>query len=1005
MRLVKSAAQHPVSVLMVYAAVLTFGLVSFRQLPQELLPVVPMPVARVITEYRGLPAGEMEALITIPVENALSAVKGVRSISSVSMDELSAVRLEFDWSVNQNKAAVEIREKIDALYPFLPYGSSKPLVIATEDTFDRPVLTLAVIPTRGRQMQDISNIVRGELSAKLKQVPGVATVRIVGLAEPEIKIDVDGNRLTSAGVPLQQLTRIVASSIFRAPLGRVVEGPREYMVEATTDIDTLEDIRRIPVLTSGKGIVPLGQFAMIYRDVKEPTSFFHHNAAEAIGIFVEKIPGSGSLNTARNLRSALDTLRPMFSRDLEFQIIDDPTEEIEREIRNLLLAMAFGCAAVFVILLILFRRVAVPLIVSASIPASMTAVFLFMRFAGIGLNLVSLSGIAIGIGMIVDNSIVVVDSLIHQRARGASGIATAAGNTTKAIVGSTFTTLLVFLPVVFLPGVTGALFRELALTISCLLIASLLCALTLTPALYSLCFKKADPSNRRTRRIGKIGSIYGRYLQNELRRTRIAPVLMSALVLAGLAALMVLPKRILPETDSPYLEIRVDFPPATPTRETEFFSRRIASQLLAINGVESVFASAGYDRESLSDRSEPDRDPRRVHFRIAAVPATGRSTGGVVPEIEKLLNRVPGIRYAITRPTNAIRRLLGDTDAVVYRLTGVDREYLLEVAESIAGKLEESQLVRSVWIDTRREANRIGLDLDLTTLAAQGSEPAVVLESLRTAVRGHVAAQLPAEGRRIDVRVRLDPAQTATAAQLAKIHVPVMDGLIETGILGTFERSGAYHQLYRIDRRPAVSLTAQPAAGAKSEVSAFLSSRIGAPGEVLTISALQRSQKHILVVFAFALLLMYLVIGAQFESFVLPLLLLLTLVPALCGSLIVLLLLGYSLNINSFLGILILLGTAINISIILTVAIQSAGPLNRATLVSVCRRRLTPIAATVLSTVVAMIPIALNTAGAGALQSNTAVALLGGLVVGLISILLVFPVMMDRFVAGIGSRQ
>ena len=235
MRLVKYAAQHPVSVLMVYAAVLSLALVCFRQLPQELLPDLPLPVARVISEYDGLPAAEIEILITVAVENALSAVKGVRGISSVSMDGLSAVRLDFDWGVDPNRAAVEIREKIDGLYPLLPHGSSKPLVVAAENPSDRPVLTMAAVPVQGRRMQDISNTVRGELCAKLKQVSGVATVRIVGLAEPEIKIDVDGAKLAAAGIPLQQLTRAIASSIYSAPVGRVIEGPREYLVEATTE--------------------------------------------------------------------------------------------------------------------------------------------------------------------------------------------------------------------------------------------------------------------------------------------------------------------------------------------------------------------------------------------------------------------------------------------------------------------------------------------------------------------------------------------------------------------------------------------------------------------------------------------------------------------------------------------------------------------------------------------------------------------------------------------------
>jgi multidrug efflux pump subunit AcrB len=275
----------------------------------------------------------------------------------------------------------------------------------------------------------------------------------------------------------------------------------------------------------------------------------------------------------------------------------------------------------------------------------------------------------------------------------------------------------------------------------------------------------------------------------------------------------------------------------------------------------------------------------------------------------------------------------------------------------------------------------------------------VVLESLRTALRGYVAAQLPAEGQRIDVRIRLDPDQATSDTQLGKIHVPVADDLVETGVMGGFEFSSSFDYLFRIDRKPAVSLTVHPVAGSKTEAAAFLSSQNIAHGELLATSSLRRNQKHILFVFAFALLLMYLMIGAQFESFILPLLLLVSLVPALSGSLIVLLVCGYSLNINSFLGILILAGTAINISIILTVAIQSEELRDRAQLAIVCRNRLVPVSATVLSTAIAVLPIAaVNISGEGAMQSNTAVALLGGLSVGFFVILLVFPIMVDRLI-------
>ena len=1008
MRLAQKAAEHPVSVLMVYAALLTFGLVSFRQLDQELLPVFDLPEARVITEYQGLPAPEIEALITVPVENALSSVRNVRAINSVSMDELSSVRIEFDWGVDPKETAVQIRERVDALYPFLPHGCAKPLVFAAQPCSDRPLLTLALVPAAGKTLRYISETVRGELSSKLKQVPGVAGLRIVGLSRPEIKIDVDGAKLAAGGIALQQIARTVHSSIFRAPLGSVVEGPREYTVEATTDVESLEAIRSVPIV--GHGAVPIGEFARVYWDSKLPTSFFHHNGEEAIGVFIEKTPGSGSLNTARSLRKTLDALKPVFAADLDIRIIDDPAEEIERGIRHLLLAIALGGLAVCAVLLSIFRRVGVSLIVASSIPASMMLVFLFMRFAGIGLNLISLSGIAIGIGMIVDNSIVVVDSLLRRAAHGSPEIAAASGRTMTALVGSTATTLLVFLPVVFIPGVIGLLFRDLALTVSCLLIASLLCSLTLTPALYSLMQNRPVRDERalprhRGRGMGRVVLIYARCLARELDRPVIAPVLVAVLVLAGLLSAWILPRRLLPVCDLRTVDVRIEYPSTSPIGIVNAESREVAVALLSSGLFESVFASAGYDDASLPDRSDPEMDPRRVHFRMAVNPGASRAAASTEARIARILDGFPGIRYSIERPRDSFRRLLGDSEVVEYRLSGTDREILVSTAESIVGRLEEDRLIRAAWIDTQREAARIELSLKPDKLASQNAEPRVILDSLRTAVRGQVAAQLPVDGSRIDVRVRLDPGATAGGFRLEKINVPVAGELIEAGLFGTFERRRSYPRLYRFDRDAAVSLTVHPIAGGKQRVVSFLTEEYPDQGEVLAVSALRRSQERIFVVFAFALLLMYLVIGAQFESLILPLLLLVSLLPAVSGSLLVLLLCGYSLNINSFLGILILSGTAINISIILTAGLEAEFPVSRERLVSVCSGRLPPVAATVLSTVVSMVPIAVNTSGEGKLQSHTAVALLGGLIIGSISTLLVFPVLYDRAARLLRSRR
>jgi HAE1 family hydrophobic/amphiphilic exporter-1 len=982
---------------MVYAAVISFGIVSFAQLNRELLPSLPVPAARVITEYQGIPASEIETLVTIPVENALSSVKAVREISSVSKDELSAVHLLFDWGVDRQQAAVEIREKIDALYPFLPHGADKPLVFATEDISDQPVLTLAVVPVSGRRIRDISNLVRGELATRLQQISGVASLRIVGLEEAEIRVDADRQKLAAAGVPLQVVAHVVASSIYDAPLGTVIEGEREYLVKATTDVDTVEEIRQIPVATAGDGsVVSVEEFAHVYWDVRDRTSFFHYNGREAVGIFVSKTPESGSLNTVRNVRNSLRTLGSMFANDLEVQIAKDPTNAIESGIRTLLIAMALGCVSVFLVLLLLFRRATVALIVSASIPAAMMVVFLFMKFVGISLNIISLSGIVIGIGMIVDNSIVVLYSLLQARAVGARGIAVAAGRSTKAIIGSTMTTLLVFLPIVFIRGVTGALFRDLALTVACLLIASFLCAVTLTPALYALIGPNKMSGTLISRSIAGMRRVYTQYLEKVLIRPFSVVVILTFLVVAAILSFIYLPKRILPDIASGEYEIRVAFPAQTPIELCRSRSRQIAIDLYALDGVASVFAAAGYERNTLLDRSEPDRDPRIVRFRIHLSDIREKQSSAVLAEIGRVLDYVPGVHYAVSRPKDSVRLLLGASAVLKYRLTGIDRELLLETAKYTAEQLTDNRLVSAAALDTVEEAPRIQLKLKPARLASHQAEPAVVLDSLRTAFRGHTGAQFHSGGRNVAIRVRLDPADLATEDQLKRIRIPVERELIETGVLATFEHAYSYQELHRFNRTPAVTLTLLPVPGCTDKIATFLTIGAEPYGELLTVSALKQNQRHIWIVFIFAIFLMYLLLGAQFESFVLPLILLLSLLPALSGSLVALLLCGYSLNINSFLGILILLGTAINISIILVVGYRQGKPITRQHILNTSAERLKPIAATVLSTVVAMIRIAVHSIGEAALQSNTAVALVGGLLVGLVFILLIFPVLYDR---------
>jgi HAE1 family hydrophobic/amphiphilic exporter-1 len=996
--LVRKAAEHPVSVLMLYAALFTLGLLCFFRLDRELLPRLPIPVARVLGEYAGIPAEEVERLLTIPLENALSSVKGVQEVSSVSKDELSAVTLRFRWGAEMERATVEVRERIDAVYPSLPFGARKPLVYS-EDANDRPVLVLAVLPAEGRSLQEVAPLVRGELAALLRQVPGVGALRLVGLPEPEVLVEVDSARLYAAGLPLQALAAAIAGSVYEVPVGPVVENEREYLVRAGSEVDTLEELRRIP-LPGGAGgaLLTVGDFASVRSGTREPTSFFHYDGREAAGVFFSCGSQTGSLNAARSIRAALPPLQEAFQRELRLQVVEDPTREIEGSFRSLLVAIGLGIVSAFSVLMLIFRRARVPLIATASIPLAMTATFLFMELAQLTLNVVSLAGIAMGVGMIVDNSVVVLESLLRRQARSPAQIAAGTMGVASATFGSTVTTLLVFLPVLFLPGVTGALFGQLALTICILLLVSFLSSLTLTPALYRLLLPRrpAGGGIDRARWLRTLQRGYRRYLLLAFRRPLLPLGLLLFVLAAGALCFLRLPWTLLPEREPALLEVSLRLPAGTPTQLCLKRSLEVGELLRALPGVDSVFAEAGFDERSLRDRAQPGKSPQEIRYRLALA-GGGRERGnaaGVLALIEEVLAPLQGVRHSAGAPPDPMEGLLGAGGELSLRLRGEPREALLEQAEALAAELGSEGLSREVEIDTRRERPRLDLALDPDALAFGGVRPAEVLQSLRLAVRGETPAALKLAGEPVDVRVRLSPEQTDSLPELARVRVPggvgAAAGGIETGLLGQLHRTRSSPLLYRQQRKPAVTLTIRPERGMREALEARLRALPDEGAELLSVSRLREGQREILVVFLFALLLMYLVLGAQFESFLLPLLLLLSLPLSVSGSLALLLAWGYSLNLSSFLGVLILLGTAMNIAILLSTAYGAGGP---AHIVAASVGRLRPVAATVLTTVVALVPIAANRSAQGSLQGNTAVALIGGLAAGAVAILLLFPLL------------
>ncbi len=981
MKIILFCTSRPVSVLAAAAGVLVFGTAAFFRLGVELLPGLKIPLVRVAASFPGMTAEDVEDLVTRPLENALSSVKGLRGMESVTKEEISLIALRFDWTGDFRTAAAEVREKVDAAYPYLPYGIDRPVVV-TEDLNARPVLVLAVSPAPGRSLREAGDLAKREIASALQRVPGVSYVGISGAVGTEILVEADADRLLAARMSVRELADLIAGAAADRPAGRIVEGGREHPVLASSGIDSAEKLRKLPLPAGGAGTAfTLGDAASVSESPREESSFFLADGKQCVGLRVGKTPEAGSREVARAVLAELPRLRERFGREVGFAVAADESREIDAALRGLPAAAMIGIASVFLVLAGLFGGPEIPLIVSSSVPLCCAATFLFMHFAGMSLNVVSLSGITLGIGMIVDNGIIVLEGLSRSGRTDPREAARRAAETASAVFPSTATTMLVFLPIAFIPGIIGALFADLAAVLSFLLAVSFLFSLTLTPALFVLFRPAAGKVPRRP--LCGIGGIYAKYLFAAFRRPRLPLLVFVVLAAAGTAAFLRLPAGVTPERDPGRLELTAAFPPGTGIAETLAESRELSRRILRVPGAAGVFAEAGPDGDSPADRGMAGRNSWTVRFTVTVA---GRASGETGRDIAEAAAKTAAIRSGPAVPEDATSRLLGARKGFSFRLSGGGRDELLRRAGDLVRRTGERGLAAGVFLDTEKTLPRIDFRLDPAAAAFHRIPAEEALDTLQTSVRGRIAAAFRRDDRELPVRVRLREERRQNDPDLSAIPLPAGEGFIRAGEAGTFTKGFSCPELHRTDRRNSVTVTFTPAPGMERDLERTLADEPG--GELLSRSGFAAEAKSAGSVFALAVVLMYLLLGAQFESPLVPLLLLLSFPLSAAGSFLLLLAFGYSLNVNSFLGILILLGTTINSPILLTGAYGDGGTLR---IVRESVLRLRPLAATVATTLTALLPVLLHRSGENVLQSNTAAALAGGLAAGTAAVLLVYP--------------
>ncbi len=1064
---------------MLFLAIVLLGGISFVRLPIDLLPDVSYPRLVIFTAYPDVSSEQVEREITERIESRVAAVPGVERVSSTSRDGVSLVTLRLAWGTDMDFAMLNTREQLDLLRDQLPETAERPRILRVDPDSD-PVMVLAM--AGGSDLWAMKELAETVFRRRLEQLDGVAQAQVVGGLDREIQVEVSPPLLESYGIELEEVARALEEANVSAPGGTILQGRYRYPLRTLGEFQTVEEIgdvvvaRQAPAVPESPGeddepaafrLVRLVDVATVVDGFKERETVTRYGGQESVGILVFKEAGANTVEVASLVRETLEQLEVQYPQ-VAVDVATDQAGFISDSITNVVSALVLGGALAFLVLFFFLRDPRYPVAIALAIPISVVGAFALMDAAGVSLNIMSLGGLALGVGMLVDNSIVVLENIFRHREEGTSAMAAAARGAEEvqgAITASTLTTVSVFGPIIYVEGVAGELFRDLSLAVAFSLVASLLAALTLLPAMavrFSIPGqaletggwseeKPAEGGHDGPRsRVGQAamralrlpgrgarsaatlcrdlvvfwGSLLGRLLTVVFgpaiaifdrwferfaawyhgildwsldHRGRVMAFTGGALGVA-LALGVVLDRDLLPAVDQGAFDVRLELAEGSSLATTDGVGRGIEAALLADPGVEAVFSRIGRDVSSYAQQDEAS-GLNTAEFQVRLKP--GVSTAEAVARLRSLVADVPGgaLTFEVGQ-ASALGQILGGAEAdVAVRVRGEDLDLSYARAEEVRDRLRRIARLGNIRIGMEHGQPEVQVNIDRSAAARHGIEPRLIAEEVNRAMRGDPATQFVDFDRRIDVVVRYPDRLRHSLETLNEIRirgVPLRELIEVREVLSAAE-------IQREDQGRVVPVYADVSSGGLDQaIQAIGASLVDLPptrelrmdvgGEN---EEMRRSFRDLTFAFALALMLVYMILAAQFESFVHPFTILMAVPLALVGSVLALALAGEGINTMSLIGVVILVGIVVNDSIVKVDFINQArrsGAVLRGAILEAGRLRLRPIVMTTVTTVLGLTPMALGIGQGADLRAPLAITVIGGLTVATALTLIVVPV-------------
>lgn len=1003
MKFAQTFIKHHVMTILLYILVVVFGFYSFQNLPLALMPSMEVPAAVVYATYPGAGPEDIEQQVTKKLEGAVAGLSGLDTLQSTSSENMAMLVIRFTNDTDMDQAMTDLRDKVAQVKSQLPDDASDPTVMSI-DIDSMPVVSVAL---RGNDLASLQSIAEDEIQPALERLDGVASVDISGGYEQEIAVHTDASRLKGYNLTISSIGQQLGADNIAIPGGDLDNGSQTLAVRTDGEYSSIDDVKNALISLPAGGTVRLSQIADVSMQPKDQDAISKVDGEECIILSVNKQSGSNTAQIAELAKAEFDSL--LKSNDsLQWNIVMDQSDYINMTVDNAIQNIWMGVLFAAIVLFLFLRDFGATMAVTIAMPCCILFTFLIMNVLGITLNMMSLGGITLGVGMIVDNSIVVLENIFTYRADGYDRLEACTkgtGEVIGAVIASTLTTVAVFLPIALSGGMAGMMFKEFCITIVALLLSSLIISITLVPLLCYFLLGGTKQQSIKPQGSGatpiteKPLSRAYRSSLNFLITHRWAGVALTVVIcIVSVLSVSQAGMELIPEMDEGQVSVTVSMPNGSTMEDTAAIEDRIAAIAVdTIPELEQIYYSTGSSTSIMSSSSGAS-----VTISLVDLDQRDRSSADIAKQLRRDLQDIAGCELTVS--TSSTMSMSTDSDISV-ELTGDDYDQLAETADDLANQISALSDAINVESSAGEQTPRVAVKINRENASRFGLNAATIGGLVRGELTGSTATTLRMNGEEYDVTVAGDEDVATSLDALRSMQIPTMTGgTVPLSMVADVYTELSPQSIVRKNQKETVTITGESESGDSNAIKAAVDDIVAKyelpdgveVGEGDTAaSQIAETTGTLMLALAVAILLVYFILATQFNSFSLPIAIMLILPIGLLGSMILLWPTGNHVSMVALLGVIILAGTVVNSSIVLidyTLQRRQRGEDKNTAILNACPRRVRPVLMTAMTTILGLVPMVCSSGEGSEMMKPMGVVMMTGMVISTIATLFITPV-------------